>query len=793
MRRFGIILFSLCAGVVGLVFAALIGGWFFVRSSLPPLSGELTTAGLAAELTINRDSLGVPTIRAATLRDAVFGQGFVHGQDRFFQMDLLRRLVSGEMAALVGEPALPSDRQFRPYGYRRAAELHLANLDPAERDLLDAYVDGVNAGFSSLARRPPEYLVLRVHPEPWEPVDTMLSFLYFYIGLSTHYRSERHLRPLYDVLPAELADFLTPDASRFDAPVLGASDDDPTGGYEPAAIPGPEVVDLRNRSATAPGPAPTEVALDFGPQPGGSNAWAIRGEDGSTLLANDPHLAISVPGIWYRVQMEWGQSRVLGVSPPGLPGVFIGMSRGLAWGVTAAIVDQTDLVEVELDPDDPLRYRVPGGWDTLVVRDEQLAVRGADSRTLQTRETRWGPILFTGDDDVPLALRSPAFDPGGVTLRQLAILESAEMEDLVQVLRELGGPGLSILMADREGRIGWVVSGVLPLREGFSGRRPVSFATPGVGWAGVRSEDDRPVVILDEPGRLHTANQRLLPLAEARELSHQWMPSPRASRIRDVTGREGFGTGIDASHELQLDTRSLLHEPLRQIALDAIPDDPEDERLDSLRVYLRDWDGNAGSGSPHFRAVVRTGSQLLNGVLSPLLAPVRLEAPGFRYTWEMSDEPALRILEEQPEHLLPEGYPDWDRYIQSLLLLAVESLESPDGDGLSTPWGEDNRLSAQHPFGQISPALGRFLNLPNHRQPGWSGTVRASSQTYGQSFRMVARPGDFQTATFQMPGGQSGHPMSRYYQRGHWAWADGTPARLEPGPSEYSLTLYPDP
>ena len=790
MHRFGIVLLALGGGVIALVFLALIGGWFMVRGSLPPLSGEREAIGLHAELAIDRDSMGVPSIRAGSLRDAIYGQGFVHGQDRFFQMDLLRRMVAGELAELVGAPALPSDRQFRLYGYRRAAELHLDNLIHSERELLDAYVEGVNAGLTSLSRRPPEYLVLRIHPEPWEPIDTILSFLYFYIGLSTHYNEERHLRTLYALLPDELADFLTPDASRFDAPIVGTTEEDPTGGYEPLPIPGPDLIDLRTEGTPTTG---TAMGTDpvTGPLPGGSNAWALRADDGTTLLANDPHLGIQVPGIWYRVQLEWEGERAVGVSPPGLPGIFIGTNRSVAWGVTAAVVDQTDLVEIELDPEDPSLYRVPGGWDTLEVRREELRVRGGTPETLEVRGTRWGPVRFTGHDGVPLALRSPAFDPGGVTLRQLDIMGAREVGHIAETLRELGGPGLSILMADRDGRIGWIVSGVLPLREGFSGHRPVSFSTPGVGWAGVRDEADRPMEIIDEPGALHTANQRLVPLPEARELSRMWMPPLRATRIADVITRSDFDTDIAGNHELQLDTRSLLHEPLRDIALAAIPDSPDDPRLDSIRVYLTDWDGQAGANSPHFRVVVRTGSHLLDGVLSHLLEPVRREAPGFRYTWALSHEPALRILEEQPEHLLPAGYPDWDRYIQGMLLVAAEALEASGSDGLQTPWGETNRLNAQHPFGQISPALGRFLNYPRNRQPGWSGTVRASSPTYGQSFRMVVRPGDFDSGTFQMPGGQSGHPLSRYYQRGHRAWADGIPAPLAPGPSERTLTLSP--
>jgi len=771
VRRFGLILVWGFSAILLIVALVLGGGYLYLRGSLPPLDGTRSAEGLEAELRIERDSLGVPVIEAESLGDVVYGQGFVHGQDRFLQMDLLRRLMAGRLSELVGVPGLPSDRENRAYGWMEAAELHLENLDPDDRRLLDRYVEGVNAGLASLGRRRPEYLVSRSTPEPWRPVDSILAYLYFYPALSEHYRTERHLRTLYAVLPTPVADFLTPDASRFDAPVL--VDDDISGGYTPLPI--PETVEV----------GAARVGLVETPLPFGSNAWALRDEEGRTIVANDPHLGLSIPGVWYRVELRWENRRVVGVSPPGLPGVFAGMSEDLAWGVTAAIVDQTDLVELEIDPEDASRYQVAGGWDTIQVHTELVRVRGSADETVEVRRSRWGPILFEGHDGVPLALRSPAYDEGGVTLRVLATLQARTLEDMVELIHDLGGPGLSIVVADRDGRIGWGVAGVLPERIGFSGKRPVSFTPPWVGWTGVRDRSERPMVILDEAGAFHTANQRLLSMPESRALSYRWMPPYRALRIAESIPDAPLT--VDWHHDFQLDTRSLLHDPIRDIALEVLAD-ADEPILDTLRIHLEAWDGTADPDTPYFRSMVRVGSRLMDAVLSPLLEPVHAADPRFVYRWELSHEPALRILEERPPHLLPEGFEGWDDFLRAHLLAVARRLSD---EGFEVTWGEVNRARIHHPFGQVAPVLGRFLNLPSDPLAGWSGTVRAQTPSYGQSFRFVGIPGDFESATFQMPAGQSGNPFSRYYRAGHDAWLEGAQVPLTAGPPRHTLVLIP--
>ena len=805
VKRFGFGLLGLFGTLVVLAFGILFVGIFLIRGSLPPLDGTRTVAGLDAPLTLERDSLGVAVIRASGWNDGHLGVGFAHGQDRFFQMDLVRRLMAGELAELVGPGALDSDRGMRAYAYREAAGRHLAALAPGRRATLEAYVAGVNAGLSSLGRRPPEYLVLRSQPAPWQAEDAILTFLYFYHALSTHYREELHLRDLHAHLPADMARFLTPETSRFDRVVPGTAtgeESDPSGGYRPLPIPPPEVFDLRTRDDALPDGR--RALRIYGDLPGGSNAWVVGSVGrGGALVAGDPHLALQVPGTWYRAEMHLPDGVARGVTLPGLPGFFAGMTDHLAWTPTAAMVDQTDLVELELHPEDPGLYRTPEGWVPFRVAVDTIRVRSGEPEVVERRSTRWGPVVRTGSDGTLLALRSPAHDAGGITLEHLQIARTRTVLGAVEVAREMGGPGLGLIFGDAEGRAAWVVSGVLPAREGHDGRLPVA---PGGGearWTGSRPESDRPVVIDSLGGHLFTANQRFAALERSRTFSAQWMPATRALRVDELLS-DGGGSELEerTHYGFQLDTRSLEHEVVRGLLLDLLTAGADtaadasaptpDSELAALRAQAEAWNGFADADLPHFRTMEAAGRALRGAALGPILGIILAEVPDFRYGWHLAHEPAFRILEERPPHLLPPGEESWETYLRRALRRMVEEMDGGLGDdGLSTPWGSVNRVRISHPFSAFQPALGRFLDMPRDPMPGWLGVIRAQAPRYGQSLRFVGRPDFPERAILDLPGGQSGHPVSRWYAAGHLAWVEAGATPLAAGPSEHRLTLEP--
>ena len=830
VRRFGFGLLGLFGTLVVLAFGILFVGILLIRGSLPPLDGTRTVAGLGAPVILERDSLGVAVIRASGWNDGHLGVGFAHGQDRFFQMDLVRRLMGGELAELVGPGALDSDREMRAYAYREAAGRHLAVLSPEQRATLDAYVAGVNAGRSSLGRRPPEYLVLRSQPAPWEAEDSILTFLYFFHALSTHYREELRLRDLHAHLPAEMARFLTPETSRFDrvVPGMGGVDEvegmeaepgsDPTGGYRPLPIPSPQVFDLRLRDDALPDGR--RALRIYGDLPGGSNAWVVGSiGQGGALVAGDPHLPLQVPGTWYRAEVHGPEGVARGATLPGLPGFFAGMTDHLAWSPTAAMVDQTDLVELELHPADPGQYRTPEGWAPFRVVRDTIRVRSGEPEEVERRSTRWGPVVRTGSDGTLLALRSPAHDAGGITLEHLQVTRARTVNGAVEVARRMRGPGLGLIFGDAEGRAAWVVSGVLPAREGHDGRLPVAAGAGEASWTGSRPESDRPVVIDSVGGHLFTANQRFASLERSRTFSAQWMPATRALRVDELLS-EGGGSELNelAHYAHQLDTRSLEHEVVRGLLLELLAAEADtagagsdegstvgsaggsaggsaptrDPGLAALRAQAEAWNGLADADLPHFRTMEAAGRALRGAALGPILGIVLAEVPDFLYGWHLAHEPAFRILEERPPHLLPPGEESWESYLRRALRRMVEELDGGLGDdGFSTPWGSVNRVRIAHPFSAFQPALARFLDMPRDPMPGWLGAIRAQAPRYGQSLRFVGRPGHPERAILDLPGGQSGHPVSPWYAAGHLAWVEAGATPLAAGPPEHRLTLEP--
>ena len=626
--------------LAALVAVIVLGGsalWFRVRAALPLVEGEIVLWGIERPVTIERDDLGIPVIRAESFEDAIQAQGFVHAQDRYFQMDLSRRAAAGELAVLFGERALEADERIRRRQRRYAAFELLSAMDSDARRMIEAYTLGVNAGLASLAKPPPEYQILRTRPLPWLLEDTVLAALGFFDTLSFNHRLEKPLGVMKAILPGPLLDFLTPSASRWDAPLI----DPGVGGYEPAPIPGPGVVDLRG--ADIP-----ELERDYVRPMGmalGSNSWAVAGRrstHGGAVLANDPHLPLRVPHVWHRVQLEVAGRRVVGVGSPGLPGVIIGSNGRLAWGATNSFADQTDLIVVDVHPDDPDRYLTPEGSEAFTTRQEVLHVRGGDVQGLPVRWTRWGPV---SDEDWlgrPLVVRSPVHDEGGLNFDLLKMMWTSSFDEAVELLAGWRGASQNWLVAAADGRIGWVVNGSIPRRAGLDGKSPRSWSEPGIGWFG-----ERPGPRLVEPpgGRLYTANGRTVPDSDL--LTHVWMHSGRANRIRErLAERETWDEA--GLREIQLDVRSRYHDEFADLVQELVSADEQDPEVRRFRAAVAGWDGTAGIDQSGFVAVARFAEAVVEGILEPLLAPAARADEDFVYDWALADEPVRRILEERP-------------------------------------------------------------------------------------------------------------------------------------------------
>ena len=448
-------------------------GYSRVAASLPQQSGEALLGSLTAPVEVRIDDRGVPTIMAATLTDAIAAQGFLDAQERFFQMDLARRYPAGELAGLFGKRVLASDKRQRVFRFRAVAGEVYSRIPARQRALVDAYSEGVNAGLVALGDVPPEYLLLRQSPKPWAPEDSILVMHGLAIGLAQDASYERMVAVMDEALPPELVRFLTPQTDRDDAPILNDSPDDPTGGYIPQPIPGPGVVDLREREDFENGiEIEDSIVREPDLTPMASNNWAIAGARTAhqgAIMANDPHLWHSVPNVWRRSRLIWPGGDAVGVNTPGFPGIVIGANEHLAWGFTNTTGDFQDHILIEANPDDPEQYKVaPGQYESFGEIVETIDIAGGAVEELKIRTTEWGNVVREDHNGNPLVLKWAALDPSLQNLNLAELMSAGTLEEGVELMRTFRGPSQNAVLTDDRGRIAWVVAGYLPNRIGFS-------------------------------------------------------------------------------------------------------------------------------------------------------------------------------------------------------------------------------------------------------------------------------------------------------------------------------------
>lgn len=764
-----------------------------LRDSLPVYAGEASVAGLSASVTIRRDTQAVPVIEGRNALDVMTAQGFAHAQERFFQMDLARRYAAGELAELVGPPMLATDRTMRPHRFRAVAAAVAAGLSPDDRAMLDAYVRGVNAYLSLAAAPPPEYALLNTNPQPWSAEDSVLVILSMYDALHREAAVERRLGVMQEALPAELVSFLTPDTTRDDSPLI--LEQDGTNGYRPMPIPGPQVIDLRaEASPDAHAVAFADELVEPMPLLAGSNNWAVAGSrtsDGRAIVANDPHLMLAAPVLWYRCELAWPGHRAVGVSLPGVPWIVIGCTEHLAWGVTNATADFQDWIIVEVDPNSASRYRTPEGWETFGELVETIRVRGGADETLTLRTTRWGVVQAEDHRDRPLVLKWTAHDPTMTNLGLMRMISARTLEEGLAVARDWRGPSQNVVMADTTGRIGWVVSGASPNRVGFSGKFPVSWADGTKGWGGELPEDIRPMVIDPPTGVVFTANNRTASLATSRRLSSMWAGPDRAHRIAALLAAGTFFTERDLL-TMQLDTRVAPLEAYQALALRLL-DGVEDTELAPARDAIAAWSGRAEVDQPGLPLLNAWQRRVRTRVLTPIVRDCIAIDPSFRYGWYLADEVVARILEERPMHLLAPGFESWDALLLTCLREAIADLKRAQPPlPIDATWGQVNRAAIRHPVAEAAPPFLRgMLGMPEDPLPGHPDAVRVATPNFGASMRMVVSPGHADDGYLQLPTGQSGHPLSPHFRDQHRAWLEGQPVPLRPGDIVHTFTLAP--
>jgi len=747
--------------------------------------GNRSLPGLTAEVTVERDGLGVPTIRATDRLDAARALGFLHAQERFFQMDLMRRQAAGELSEVFGELAVEVDREHRIHRLRDVARRTIASAAPRDRAILEAYSDGVNAGLAALDAPPFEYLLIPQKPAPWKPEDSVLVPLAMFIELhQPNGRRELSLGVIHDLLPRPMADFLTPSGTEWDAPLMGEP-------LRTPPIPGSEVFDVR-REKVKPRPLPWRV-LGERQTPRGSNNWAVAGThtaDGRAWLANDMHLGLSVPNTWYKASMVLPDRRLDGITLPGVPAFVVGSTGRIAWGFTNSYIDWHDLVIVETDPRDPDVYLTPQGPRRFESHREVIRVARGEDVTMDVRGTIWGPVLFDRDHKGrPLAFAWTGHRPDSVNVGILDLETAKNIDEAVAIAHRAGLPPQNFVVADADGRIAWTIIGKVPKRVGFDGEVPVSWADGTRGWDGWLAPEEVPRVVDPPSGRVWSANSRVVDgddLARIGDAGY-WLGA-RSRQIRD-----GLFALDKARPEdllaIQLDDRARFLERWRHLLLETL--EASSGRRGEMRDLVeRSWTGRASIDSAGYRLVKEFRREVRNNVFEALVA--RCAAADERFDLgdlRQLEGPLWKLVTERPPHLLDPRHRSWD----DLLFAAADAvLASYEGQSLSErTWGERNTTRIRHPLSAALPFAGRWLNMKPRPLPGDGDMPRLQGPAFGASERIVVSPGKEEAGYFHMPAGQSGHPLSPHYGDGHEAWEEGRPAPFLPGKAETVLKLVP--
>lgn len=758
---------------------------FLYRHPLPRMRGIMKAKGLVEPVTIGRDEHGYVKIEATSVNDAVFAQGYVHAQDRLWQMELNRRVGAGRLAELFGELALPADVFLRRLGLRRAAESDLGELQPGERELLQAYAAGVNAGRASLGWRIPlEFRLLNIKPEPWTVLDSLTWIQVMSMDLCSNWEQELlRGKILAKMGPAgaTVLQLFTHDGA-VTLPHL-------SGGAEKLFD---KLADLYAE------------ARDYLPNaglPGGSNAWAVSGKrsaSGKPLLANDPHLVGRVPSVWHEVHLIAPNLNVQGVGFPGMPLVVIGHNEKVAWGITNSFADTQDLYIERFHDEDPNLVETEHGFVPVELHHEVIQVRGRGPVEETVQVTRHGPVLVRSDFGA-LALKWINYDSSSPVSTLLAMNQASSAPAFKEALRDWQSPSSNFVYADVEGNIGYLMAGQIPIRARGTGLTPVPGWDGEWEWTGVIPFEELPGVDNPESGYVVTANNPVVDSSFPYHITWDWQGSARATRIERLLGEQALHS-TESFQQIQLDFHSEMG--LRFVRACAGLD-PEGKGEARVLALLREWDGDGGAESAGMAIYQVMMLGTLKEILEPLLGealmgeflgvpanPMAVMAghTGRYTTW------LINLLEEPDLYPSLGGEGTLEGALLAGLSRATSYLENRLGpDPGRWQWGKLHRLMFQHSLGSHK-ALGKVFNSPRIPMGGDTDTVfqtaviphQAFAQSWCPSWRQVVDLAAPETARTVIATGQSGHPASRNYMDQFKLWSSG---QLRPHPTEYPDVL----
>lgn len=796
--------FFAALGILWVVGLIVTFAWFRLAASADPVDGPVTVGGLADSVSVELDSLGIPTVRAGTELDAWRALGWLHATDRLWQLEFLRRIGTGRLAELFGERAYSTDRFVRTLGLRRIARETAAGLPDAERAALEAYAEGVNARIEAGGPLPPEFRILRFEPEPWTLEASLAIGLMMNLDLS-HWRRELarhhavgHLPPdrlagLHPRYPAWGPRTLDGTATPPEGVVTGFEEESGAASPGAASAGGPGAAVAAARRAVPADPAawdPFDV-LAVASIRMASNAWVVgpeRTAAGYPILANDMHLSLRAPSIWYPAALHGRDDglHVAGLTLPGVPGVVVGYNRHVAWGATNAKVDDMDFAIETLD-DSGRRYRNGESWLEFAARPETIQVRGAAAVVDTVRSTVRGPVIsdalpyVDGTLSVLFVPDAVPFRPGGL----FAMNRARSMEEFHAAAAQFTAPHLNLVIAAADGRIGYRLAGTIP-RRSWDGSRPAPAALVGEGWPGRWPIETHPAATDPEEAYLVTANNLQIEGLDG-AIGADWPAPFRALRITQslVVRRDWTPTSMA---DLQRDVRSLLADRTIGRAIEAARRIGEPGVADTLAAWDRMVDVDSRA-APLFYA-------WFYGLRALVAGDEWAGAPGPTIFPTLS---MLSVLEDGDASPWVDDLATPD-HRETLVELEERAMALAIGRVDGRSWGDLHAERHAHPLGTSAWLETLFgFDVGPYPSDGGPNTVRPDAyqmwnrldaggpappwtSEYGPSQRMVVEmTPDGPRGRLLIPTGQSGNPFSPHYRDMSASWRAGGLAPLSVG------------
>lgn len=761
-KRWRIVLSVFLAIIFIMLLASTYLFWMLQKSE-PKIEGTLTIDGLKGDVVVYRDASGVPHIEAQNQDDLFLAQGYVTAQDRIFQMDLSRRQASGMLSEVVGKKALDRDKFFRTLGLRRAAEKSFASYSPEAKKALESYAKGVNLFIEqakSDSTLPIEFTILGYEPTPWSEIDSLTIGKYMAFDLGGHWEGQAFRHFLLQNFPEEKALELFPAYPKDGVKILQAIKE----------------TDINIDKSFAKAVIPNEW--------NGSNNWVVSGEkseSGYPLLADDPHLGLATPAIWYETHLQSPEINVSGVIFAGIPGIILGRNEHISWGVTNVGPDVQDLYIEKRNPKNKQEFLYNEKWEKAEVVTEKINIKGEEPINYEVLITRHGPVVSEfahyEEADTALSMRWTALDPSTELEAVLMFSKAENWDEFKEALTYFHTPAQNFVFADQDGTIAYRANGLIPIRKNGDSMLPVPGWTDEYEWEGFIPWEELPTIVNPEEGFISTANNKVVQDDYPYHITHTWAQPYRAQRIRDALLSKGNLT-VEDLQKLQFDNKNLQAEEFVPILLKELQD-KNLRKIDEAAISELDkWDylDSTDAAGPlifHFWMEEISSLLFLDDINKDMmkLFDGRAQVVDELLRDAANGEPGIWITEKgglQP-------------VLEKSLQNAVDRAEQLQGDDPSEwEWGQLHAVQFSHPLSSVTPLNYLFNSgdpLPMRGSRITVGAAGWNSETgevnHGASWRSVVDMKNPLESYNVVGPGQSGHVMSEWYDDQMDDWVTG--------------------